>query len=116
MKGNSTESVGDVAKVAVIWETWNTTEEPGAGSVVAAAEYADGYVTITMPETLHTGNALIAAKDAGDVILWSWHIWVPAAEVTAADYTSFIGGSMMNLNLGAIEPVPAMAIDRNRFA
>ena len=107
VKGNSEESVGNVAKVEVIWETWNTAEEPGAGSVVAAAEYADGYVTITMPETLHAGNALIAAKDAGDVILWSWHIWVPAAEVTSADYTSFIGGTMMNMNLGAIEPVPA---------
>ena len=107
VKGNSEESVGSVAKVEVVWETWNTAEVPGAGSVVAAAEYADGYVTITMPETLHAGNALIAAKDAGDVILWSWHIWVPAAEVTAADYTSFIGGAMMNLNLGAIEPVPA---------
>ena len=107
VKGNSEETVGDVAKVEVIWETWNTAEEPGQGSVVAAADYADGYVTITMPETLHAGNALIAAKDAGDVILWSWHIWVPAVEVTAADYTSFIGGSMMNMNLGAIEPVPA---------
>jgi hypothetical protein len=61
--------------------------------VIAAVGVEDGYITFSTPETLKPGNALIAAKDADDVILWSWHIWIPAAEVTAADYTDFIGAS-----------------------
>ena len=107
VKGNSAESVGTVAKAEILWETYNTADEVAANSVIAAVDFADGYVTFSTPETLKPGNALIAAKDADDVILWSWHIWVPAAEVTAADYTDFIGGVMMNMNLGALEPVPA---------
>ena len=26
--------------------------------------------------TIRQGNAVIAIKDAGDNVLWSWHIWV----------------------------------------
>jgi len=103
VKGNSTESVGTVAKAEVFWETWGTADEPTKGSVVAAASYADGYVTITMPETPHTGNAVVAVRDASDVILWSWHIWVPANEV-AADPAgdSMVGGTILDRNLGAL--------------
>ena len=106
VKGNGTEAVAAV-KAEILWETYNTADAVEANSVIAAVGVEDGYITFSTPETLKPGNALIAAKDADDVILWSWHIWIPAAEVTAADYTDFIGGVMMNMNLGAIEPVPA---------
>ena len=101
VKGNSTESVGTVAKAEVFWETWGTADEPTKGSVVAAASYADGYVTITMPETPHTGNAVVAVRDASDVILWSWHIWVPADEVGTLD-GAVVGGKILDRNLGAL--------------
>ena len=103
VKGNSTESVGTVAKAEVFWETWNISDTPTKNSVVAAASYADGYVTITMPETPHTGNAVVAVRDASDVILWSWHIWVPANEVAADPAgASMVGGTILDRNLGAL--------------
>ena len=103
VKGNSTESVGTVAKAEVFWETWNISDTPTKNSVVAAASYADGYVTITMPETPHTGNAVVAVRDASDVILWSWHIWVPADEVAADPAgASMVGGTILDRNLGAL--------------
>ena len=104
VKGNSEESVGTVASAEVFWETWNTADEPTVGSVVAAAEYADGYVTITMPaETIHAGNAVVAVKDADGNILWSWHIWVPATEVAADPAgAAMLGGTILDRNLGAL--------------
>ena len=103
VRGNSTESVGTVAKAEVFWETWNIGDTPTKNSVVAAASYADGYVTITMPETPHTGNAVVAVRDASDVILWSWHIWVPADEVAADPAgASMVGGTILDRNLGAL--------------
>ena len=92
VKGNSSTVVGTVASVDILWETWNNAETVTANSVIAAADYdlqsgGDPYVVFKTPATLHVGNALIAAKDAGDNILWSWHIWVPATVVTPLDGT-----------------------------
>lgn len=111
VKGNSSTVVGTVASVAILWETWNNAETVTANSVIAAADYdlqsgGDPYVVFKTPATLHVGNALIAAKDAGDNILWSWHIWVPSVAISATDKTAVIGGSVMNMNLGALEEVP----------
>lgn len=112
-KGNSTDGVGTVASAEILWETYNNAETVAAKSVIAAVDFDkqeenDFYTMVfKMPATLNAGNALIAAKDAGDNILWSWHIWIPAEAVTSADYTSFIGSSMMNMNLGALRAVPA---------
>lgn len=111
-KGNSSTGVGTVAKAELLWETWNNAETVTGNSVIAAVDFEkkaeNDYYTMVfkMPATLHAGNALIAAKDAGDNILWSWHIWVPAETVSSADYISFIGGSMMNMNMGALRAVP----------
>ena len=103
VKGNSAESVGEVAKAVVIWETNNTTTAPEAGSIIAQAEYEDGFIFFSTPETLVPGNALIAAVDASDVILWSWHIWIPKTTVTTAD-AGFAGTyALMDRNLGALE-------------
>lgn len=107
VKGNSDEAVA-ATKAEVFWETWGTADEPTANSVIASAEYDNGYVIITMPETLHTGNAVIAAKDANDVILWSWHIWVPADEVKTLD-GAVMGGTILDRNLGALVAPEAWA-------
>ena len=111
-KGNSTTGVGTVDSVDILWETWNNDEVVTAGSIIDDIDFdkqaANDYYTMVFhtPTSLHVGNALIAAKDAGGNILWSWHIWVPAETVSSADYTSFIGGSMMNMNMGALRAVP----------
>ena len=108
VKGNSTESVGTVAKVAVLWETYNNATVPEANSVIASVEFADGFVSFTTPEALKPGNAVIAAKDANDVILWSWHIWVPETEITVMDNGVF-STQMMDRNLGALVAATAGA-------
>ena len=106
VKGNSSESVGTVAKAVIVWETDNTTTAPEAGSIIASVEVQDDFIVFDTPETLKPGNALIAAVDASDVILWSWHIWIPKTTVTFAD-AGFAGTyGLMDRNLGALEAAP----------
>ena len=102
MKGNSsTESVGGIASVDVLWETWNNAETVTQHSVVAAADFEGDYIYIQMPETLHAGNAVIAARNAAGIIRWSWHIWVPATEIETRTYGIFDKG-LMDRNLGSL--------------
>ena len=113
VEGNDTDAkLTTIESVVVVWETLNTDTAIDAGTVIASADYhyqsgETPYIVFSTPETLQTGNALIAAKNDHGEIIWSWHIWIPAEAVTSADYTSFIGGSMMNMNLGALRAVPA---------
>lgn len=118
-KGNSTTGVGTIASAEILWETWNNAESVTAKSVIAAVDFdkqeANDYYTMVfkMPATLHAGNALIAAKDAGDNILWSWHIWVPETSVMA-DATG-VGGmaqaGILDRNLGALVVTSPSAAD-----
>ena len=118
-KGNSSASVGTVASVDILWETWNNDEEVTAKSVIGNVDFEkkaeNTYYTIVfqMPEKekFHAGNAVIAAKDAGNNILWSWHIWVPDgmhADIT--DATIFGEKAIMSRNLGALVDAPANAV------
>ena len=100
VKGNGEETVA-AASVEVLWETWNNMEEVIPNSVIASVGLADGFVTFATPDQLKPGNAVIAAKDASGVILWSWHIWVPATTIETADYGIF-SAPMMDRNLGAL--------------
>ena len=102
VKGNTEESVGEVASVAVLWETWNNQEEVTAGSVIASASFADGFVKFSTPGTLKPGNALIAAKDAAGTVLWSWHIWIPRTEIGVVAEANFSEKMAMSRNLGAL--------------
>lgn len=110
-KGNSDTGVGVVASADIIWETWNNSSTVTKNSVVADVDFEkkDGvdYYTMVlqMPATLHAGNALIAAKDAGGNILWSWHIWVPSTAIVDVDASNICGATMMDRNLGALENV-----------
>ena len=100
VKGNSAETVA-ASTAEVLWETWNNAEEVTANSVVTSVEFKDGYIFLSMPETLKPGNAVIAAKDAGGVILWSWHIWVPATTIAINTY-GLLAKPLMDRNLGAL--------------
>ena len=101
VKGNGDEAVA-AASAEILWETWNNGEEVTANSVIASVGLKDGYVTFSTPSTLKPGNALIAAKDAAGTVLWSWHIWIPATEVTASTFGGIVNNSMMDRNLGAL--------------
>lgn len=113
VKGNNTsEELTTIASVGILWETQNTTDATSVNDIISAVdyEYQDGgtpYMVFSTPGTLKHGNAVIYAKDDHDDIIWSWHIWIPEVAVSNADYSTFIGGNMMNMNLGALEEVPA---------
>ena len=102
-KGNSTSStVGTINSAVVLWESFGTSTAPSEGDLVKNVAYSDGYITFTA--TAKEGNAVIAAKDASDKILWSWHIWLtdqPAEHVYANN-----AGTMMDRNLGATSATP----------
>lgn len=106
-KGNSTTGVGEIASVAILWESYNNDQDVTANSVILEADFdkqdANDYYEICfkMPETLHAGNALIAAKNSSDEIVWSWHIWVPATSITSDDY-GISSVDIMSRNLGAL--------------
>ena len=106
VKGNSQESAGNVFGASLLWETWNNAEAVTQNSVVKAVDFEDNWIYLEMPETLTPGNALVAATDVNDRIIWSWHIWVPATPVTTDRYALAIA-PMMDRNLGALMPATA---------
>ncbi len=98
LKGNSTESVGEVASVEVLWESYGTDVAPEVGDLVYHVRYFDNKIIFSATEK--KGNALIAVKDEEGTILWSWHIWLtdqPEDQVYRNN-----AGTMMDRNLGAI--------------
>ena len=104
VKGNSSESVGEVASASILWETFGTSETPESCDLIKAFCYNDGYIAFQTAETFKEGNALIAAKDARGTILWSWHIWLTDQPQGQVYYNN--SGTMMDRNLGAISATP----------
>ena len=104
VKGNSSESVGRVAKADVLWESFGTSTKPSVGALVLNASYNDGYITFETDSTFREGNAVIVAKDADDKILWSWHIWLTDQPEGQPYYNN--AGTMMDRNLGATSATP----------
>ena len=104
VQGNSSTSVGTVASVEVLWESFGTSVTPSVGSLVKNVSYKDGYIQFSTPSTFKEGNAVIAAKNSSGTILWSWHIWLTdkPEEQVYANYA----GTMMDRNLGATSATP----------
>ena len=102
VKGNSSESVGNVASAEVLWETFGTDVTPAVGDLVKDVSYKDG--KIVFKTTDKKGNAVIAAKDAAGNILWSWHIWLTDQPVEHVYKNN--AGTVMDRNLGATSATP----------
>ena len=100
--GNSQSSVGSVASVDVLWESFGTNVKPNQGDIVKVVAFDND--NIIFWHTGKRGNALIAAKDASGTILWSWHIWCtdPPIDQTYPNNA----GIMMDRNLGATSATP----------
>ena len=110
VKGNSTDAISGIETTAVIWETWNNSEEVKEKSLIDATTYEGGYIYFRVPEPFHTGNALIAALDEEGNILWSWHIWLPESAPTQSSYGYMTSPrEMMSRNLGALMDTEAGA-------
>ena len=97
-----TSYLADVESAEILWETWNDMSEVTPNSVLATASFAEDFIILRTPETLHPGNALVAAKDATGKILWSWHIWVPETPIVTASFGGIMGVDLMDRNLGAL--------------
>ena len=104
VKGNSSTSVGIVASVSVLWESFGTSTAPSVGDLVQSVSYKDGDIYFMTPLTFKEGNAVIAAKDASGKILWSWHIWFTDQPEGQVYYNN--AGTMMDRNLGATSATP----------
>ena len=102
-KGNSSiEAIGAITSAAVLWESFGTATVPAVGDLVKNVSYSDGYIRFTA--TAAEGNAVIAAKDASDNILWSWHIWL--TDKPAEHEYANSAGTVMDRNLGATSATP----------
>ena len=105
VKGNSSDSVGNVTSADVLWESFGTDVTPNVGDLVTNVGYQNGYVYFSTPNTFSNGNASIAVRDTNGVILWSWHIW--CAEEGWNDHVyANNAGTMMDRNLGATSATP----------
>ena len=103
-KGNSNTSDNALAidHVAVYWETFGTDTAPAVGDLVNDVAYNGGYIRFTASEK--KGNALIAAYNSSDVIIWSWHIWLTDQPEEQIYYND--AGTLMDRNLGATSATP----------
>lgn len=104
VKGNGSESVGDVASCEVLWKTLGTKEMPASNDLITEVLAADGYILFGTNVAYRKGNALIAAKDDSEKILWSWHIWFTDYPKEQVYYND--AGTMMDRNLGAVSATP----------
>ena len=104
VKGNSNTSVGNVASAAILWETFGTDTAPELFDLISGFCYKDGYIAFQTADTFKDGNAVIAAKDANDNILWSWHIWF--TDQPQSHVYNNNAGTMMDRNLGATSATP----------
>lgn len=101
-KGNSSDPVGSAASAEVLWESFGTDAAPKAGDLVSDVQIDGDRIAFTASAL--KGNAVIAAKDASGIILWSWHIWL--TEQPEDQVYNNNAGTMMDRNLGATSATP----------
>lgn len=109
-RGNSVKPIGAIAKAGVLWSTDNSKRlYDGDGEpigldkdIIKNVLYSDGKISFTT--TANAGNAVIAAYDSKDEVIWSWHIW--SSDYTASSaYTFANGAEIMDRNLGSLAPL-----------
>lgn len=101
-KGNSSNQIEDIASVSVLWQSnsWLIDLE-----LITNLRYSGGYIYF---ETLYDiGNAVVAALDSDNNVLWSWHLWIIADYDPLQEQEYKNGaGIMMDRNLGALSTFP----------
>ena len=105
-------TTADIASVQVLWETENLPAGNGSpvGKIVTSPAIGpDGNIYFSTPDNSAQGNALIAARDANGVILWSWHIWRLNSAPADVLITNNHGDQayFLDRNLGAVSADPA---------
>ena len=112
-KGNSQELAGTaqtnhpsgkVSHVNVLWESFGTDVLPSKGDLIYSVGYKNEYVYFRVLDEFKEGNAVIAANDNLDRVLWSWHVWLTDYPKEQVYYNN--AGTMMDRNLGATTDNP----------
>ena len=89
IKNNKDESDNDivVSTAELLWQD--------AQGLITKVGISGDYLTLTVGKdaTTQQGNALVAAKDAGGNIVWSWHIWVTKETFADARLTTVTTGT-----------------------
>lgn len=111
--GNSNISVGEIASVDVLWETFGTDIAPAVNDLIAEVKYENDVIKFMTSEEFVEGNAVICAKDADGTILWSWHIWLTDVPADQVYYNG--AGSLMDRNLGATSATPGDPLTMGLF-
>lgn len=63
---------------------WQSTNGVITNAAVTTGSDDMSYITFTVDKTkLAQGNAVIAARDASGTVMWSWHLWITDATLTA---------------------------------
>ena len=64
-------------KAELLWQDWS--------GLISSVLYnpSTQMIEFEIGDGIHQGNAIIAIKDASDVVLWSWHIWVTDRDISA---------------------------------
>ena len=105
------------ASAEVLWETQNTSAAPAKGAIVNNNVYLlRGRILFKSGSTV--GNAVIAARDGSDNIIWSWHIWrindapsgIALKDITDDAGFSVTGLKLMDRNLGALEKTESATV------
>ena len=87
------------AKAELVWQ-----DEPSLVTDIKYNNRGNGNISFSVKKnTIRQGNAVIAIKDAGNNVLWSWHIWVTDEDINKTiEITNHQGYKykMLSVNLG----------------
>ncbi len=85
----------------ILWATFGTSTAPGDEELIRNVRYENGYLYFSTGDVFQEGNALVGLVRSGSVI-WSWHIWFTAADLTGKSKLLPSGDTVMDRNLGAL--------------
>lgn len=86
----------------LLWETVPDGDLTSSHDVIDGEPvFCDDYIYFRTGN--HSGNAVIAVKNASGEILWSWHIWSPETVPGTSEYNGY---SWLDRNLGAVNNDP----------
>ncbi|MBP5390364.1 MAG: Ig-like domain-containing protein [Bacteroidales bacterium] len=97
---SATTGSSSIAGADLVWASFGTSVAPSSVELIRRVGYQDGYVYFSTGAEYKEGNAVVAIKDAGGNILWSWHLWLTDDEISEQAYPG--GAVFMDRNLGAL--------------
>ena len=106
VKGNSTESLGELFGHYVVWEADNSATKVSSGAIISDVTLNSETGMISF-KAVSEGNAIIGVKNNLGQTIWSWHIWVTDYDPSKTNVTYAASGAiMMDRNLGALSAAP----------